>query len=100
MDVLGNGFNTLSIDMATVDSILQNSEDDAALTASEMNLELANAIKGFGGAPTNSPPRNSGTAHRHRSTSAPGGAGLPGACTAQPPHRSPVCTAQPSASHP
>lgn len=55
VDVLGNGFNTLSIDMATVDSILQNSEDDAALTASEMNLELANAIKGFGGAPTNSP---------------------------------------------
>ncbi|WP_328330769.1 MULTISPECIES: hypothetical protein [unclassified Streptomyces] len=52
LDVLGNGFNTLSIDMAMVDTILQNSEDDAALTATEMNLELANALKVFGGAPT------------------------------------------------
>ncbi|MFD4761997.1 hypothetical protein ACFWOJ_24935 [Streptomyces sp. NPDC058439] len=52
VDALGNGFNILSIDMATVDSILQRSEDDAALTASEMNAELAAAIRAFGGAPS------------------------------------------------
>ncbi|MET9535481.1 MULTISPECIES: hypothetical protein [unclassified Streptomyces] len=57
LDTLGNGLNTLSIDMATVDTILQHSEDDAALTAAEMNLELANALKEFGGSPTTAPPK-------------------------------------------
>ncbi|MCX4788329.1 MULTISPECIES: hypothetical protein [unclassified Streptomyces] len=55
LDILGDGFTTLSIDMATVDTILQNSEDDAALTAEQMNMELANALKEFGGAPTAPP---------------------------------------------
>ncbi|WP_405913275.1 hypothetical protein OG760_23705 [Streptomyces sp. NBC_00963] len=55
LDVIGDGFTTLSIDMATVDTILQNSEDAAALTAAEMDMELANALKEFGGAPTAPP---------------------------------------------
>ncbi|NDZ80693.1 hypothetical protein G3I19_19595 [Streptomyces sp. SID10853] len=56
LDALGNGFNTLSIDMATVDTILQNSEDEAALTAAQMNMELASALKAFGGTSTTAPP--------------------------------------------
>ncbi|MFE2374053.1 hypothetical protein [Streptomyces sp. NPDC059398] len=55
VDALGNGFNHLSMDMATVDTILQNSEDGAALTAAEMNMELQQALTDFGGSPPPNP---------------------------------------------